>query len=78
LGRGSFKQTGFDWDDGNARKNEEKHGVSMSESEQVFFNAQLLMLQDAAHSHAEPRLHALCRTDEGSLAAGKAAQSLNK
>ena len=28
------KITGFDWDDGNARKNE-KHDVSMAEAEQV-------------------------------------------
>ena len=29
---------GFDWDDGNIRKNS-KHGVSVAEAEQVFFNA---------------------------------------
>lgn len=28
--------TGFDWDSGNARKND-KHGVSMAQAEQVFF-----------------------------------------
>ena len=55
--------TGFNWDDGNARKNE-KHGVSMAEAEQVFFNAPLLMLEDAAHSQHEPRLHALGKSDE--------------
>ncbi len=38
--------TGFDWNDGKARKNE-KHDVSTTESEQVFFNAPLLMLADA-------------------------------
>lgn len=56
--------SGFNWDDGNARKNE-KHGVSMAEAEQVFFNAPLLILEDAAHSHREPRLHALGVTDDG-------------
>ena len=56
--------TGFNWDDGNARKNE-KHGVSMAEAEQVFFNAPLLMLEDAAHSQHEPRLPALGKSDEG-------------
>jgi uncharacterized DUF497 family protein len=55
---------GFNWDVGNARKNE-KHGVSMAEAEQVFFNVPLLMLEDAAHSQTEPRLHALGRTDAG-------------
>jgi uncharacterized protein len=58
------KITGFDWDEGNSRKNE-KHGVSMAESEQVFFNAPLLTLEDYIHSHLEPRFHALGKTDDG-------------
>lgn len=57
------KITGFDWDDGNGRKNE-KHGVSMAEAEQVFFNAPLLLLEDSVHSQKEPRLHALGKTDD--------------
>ena len=57
---------GFEWDDGNVRKNE-KHGVSQTEAEQVFFNAPLLVLTDVAHSQAEPRFHALGRTDEPRL-----------
>ena len=56
--------TGFDWDAGNARKNE-KHGVSTAEAEQVFFNAPLLLLNDAGHSQSEPRLHALGKSDAG-------------
>ncbi len=55
---------GFNWDDGNTRKNE-KHGVSMAEAEQVFFNAPLLLLEDAAHSQGEPRMHALGKADDG-------------
>jgi uncharacterized DUF497 family protein len=55
---------GFEWDAGNERKNE-KHGVSMAEAEQVFFNAPLLLLDDVLHSHSETRFHALCQTDEG-------------
>jgi uncharacterized DUF497 family protein len=58
------KITGFDWDDGNTRKNE-KHGVSTAEAEQVFFNAPLLILADTQHSHRESRFHALGNTDEG-------------
>lgn len=58
------KITGFNWDDGNARKNE-KHGVSMAEADQVFFNAPLLLLEDGVHSRQEPRLHALGKTDAG-------------
>jgi uncharacterized DUF497 family protein len=54
--------SGFEWDDGNRRKND-KHGVSISEAEQVFFNLPLLILEDANHSQREPRLHALGKTD---------------
>jgi len=56
--------TGFDWDAGSERKNE-KHGVSMAETEQVFFNEPLLLLDDVGHSQQEPRLHALGVTNEG-------------
>jgi len=58
------KITDFDWDDGNTRKND-KHGVSMAESEQVFFNEPLLLIADTKHSQGEPRFHALGKTDEG-------------
>lgn len=55
---------GFDWDDGNARKND-KHGVSQSEGEEVFFNQPLLLLEDARHGGQELRYHALGKTHEG-------------
>ncbi|MDO9605968.1 BrnT family toxin [Hydrogenophaga sp.] len=61
----SAKISGFNWDAGNARKSEEKHGVSMAEAEQVFFNTPLLMLEDTVHSEKEARIHALGRSDEG-------------
>ena len=57
------KVVGFDWDDGNARKNE-RHGVSAAEVEQVFFNVPLLLLDDSRHSESEPRFHALGKTLE--------------
>ena len=60
------KITGFEWDEGNARKNE-KHGVSMAEAEQIFFNDPLLLLADVLHSQSEARFHALGKTDEGRL-----------
>ena len=60
------KITGFDWDGGNARKNE-KHVVSTAESEQVFFNSPLLLLADLKHSDRESRFHALGKTDQGCL-----------
>lgn len=55
---------GFDWDAGNARKNE-KHSVSQSEAEEVFFNQTLLLLEDSRHGGQELRFHALGRTHEG-------------
>jgi uncharacterized DUF497 family protein len=59
--------SGFEWDDGNARKNADKHDVGQAEAEQVFFNDPLLMVRDVAHSADEPRIHALARTDDKRL-----------
>ena len=56
--------TGFDWDEGNARKNE-KHEVSQAEAEQVFLNTPLLLLGDPGHSRLESRFLALGTSDNG-------------
>jgi uncharacterized protein len=58
------KIIGFEWDEGNARKNEH-HGVSMAEAEQVFFNNPLLVLPDIKHNETEPRFHSLGKSHEG-------------
>lgn len=58
---------GFDWDEGNSRKNTTKHGVSRLEAEQIFFNDPLLILGDSLHSTHELRFHALGPTDENRL-----------
>jgi uncharacterized protein len=52
---------GFEWDQRNARKND-KHDVSQSEAEQVFFDARLFVAPDPNHSTDEPRYHALGTT----------------
>jgi len=57
---------GFDWDAGNSMKSE-KHSVGDIEAEQVFVNEPLLVIEDRAHSVAEPRWHALGHTNEGRL-----------
>ena len=57
---------GFDWDEGNVRKND-KHGVAQAEAEEIFFNQPLLMLDDLRHREQEARFHALGRTLEGRL-----------
>jgi hypothetical protein len=59
--------TGFDWDQGNARKSADKHGVSQAEAERVFFNEPLLVVPDSKHSEQEMRYHALGSTDERRL-----------
>ena len=55
---------GFDWDDGNARKND-KHGISQAEAEEVFFNQPLIVREDTGHSIRESRFHALGKIREG-------------
>jgi uncharacterized DUF497 family protein len=57
-----MEYTGFDWDEGNLRKNE-KHGVTKAEVEQAFLNRPLIVASDVKHSRQEPRFHSLGRTD---------------
>lgn len=59
--------TGFEWDEGNATKNWEKHDVSQSECEQVFFNKPFIIRRDSAHSETESRYYVLGKTDSGRL-----------
>jgi uncharacterized protein len=57
--------TGFQWDQGNAQKSVDKHSVTQSESEQVFFNEPLLIVDDARRTQLEARFHALGITSSG-------------
>ena len=57
--------TGFDWDEGNLLKNWEKHRVSASKCEQVFFNGPFATGDDERHSGQEPRFYGLGQTDAG-------------
>jgi hypothetical protein len=56
---------GFQWDSGNADKNQLKHQVSQAEAEQVFFNEPLIVREDPKHSQVEPRYYALGQTSVG-------------
>ncbi len=56
---------GFEWDQGNTGKNLEKHDVTDSEAEQVFFNQPLVAVPDEKHSDSEGRIQALGWTDAG-------------
>ena len=53
---------GFEWDSGNARKSEIKHGVTQAEAEEIFFHQPLLIGQDGKQSDKEGRYLALGKT----------------
>ncbi|KPA10635.1 protein containing DUF497 [Candidatus Magnetomorum sp. HK-1] len=57
------KCKGFDWDEGNSRKNWIKHQVTPAQCEQIFFNQPLIVKNDEKHSKSETRYYALGRTD---------------
>jgi uncharacterized DUF497 family protein len=53
---------GFQWDEGNARKLRERHGVEPAECEQLFMQVPLLISADAEHSQIEERWRVLGET----------------
>ncbi len=57
--------TGFQWDNGNARKNADSHDISQHEAEQVFSSRPLLVVDDTARSQQEHRLNAFGVTATG-------------
>jgi hypothetical protein len=57
----------FEWDLGNARKNEQEHEISQAEAEQIFCNFPLRLADDVRHSELEPRYHALGMTNTGKM-----------
>lgn len=57
---------GFEWDAGNRTKNEQKHGVTHIECEQVFFNRPLVVAK-APRIAQEERFVALGKTHGGRL-----------
>jgi uncharacterized DUF497 family protein len=57
--------TGFQWDEGNAPKNWERHRVSPEEAEDVFFHEPLVVRSDIRHSKGEKRYYALGQTGAG-------------
>jgi uncharacterized DUF497 family protein len=55
----------FEWDEGKARRNETKHGVSFREAATAFFDEDRIERPDLAHSAAERRTICLGRSDRG-------------
>ncbi|MEH6951225.1 BrnT family toxin [Nitrobacter sp. NHB1] len=58
---------GFEWDDGNRRKSADKHDVSPTEAESIFFRDPLIVAEDEKHSGSEQRFNALGKTIEDRL-----------
>jgi uncharacterized protein len=58
---------GFEWDEGNIKKNWERHRVSHIECEEIFFNSPIIVKKDEPHSTSEDRYFVLGRTDAGRL-----------
>ncbi len=56
--------TGFEWDDGNWRKSELKHGVAAAEAEEALLAKPLVKI-DPLHSDDEQRYVALGETETG-------------
>ncbi len=54
---------GFEWDEGNIHKNENKHGLKWIAIEEVFFNGPSLIVEDFKHSLNECRCVALGEND---------------
>jgi uncharacterized DUF497 family protein len=53
---------GFDWDEANAVKNWERHGVTPEEAEDIFFHDPFVLRSDVSHSTREKRYLALGQT----------------
>jgi len=57
----------FEWDEGNERKNLERHGVTRQEIEEAFFDPQKKLLENPLYSGSEERYVLLGETREGRL-----------
>ncbi len=57
----------FEWDEGNIKKNWERHRVSHIECEEIFFNRPIIVKKDEPHSTSEDRYFILGKTDAGRL-----------
>lgn len=54
---------GFEWDEGNIKKNWEKHVVAHIECEEIFFNKPIIIKKAELHSTMEDRYFAIGKTD---------------
>ncbi len=56
---------GFEWDQGNVYKSEQKYQVTQGDAEEVFFNQPVCFFEDGKHSLEESRWIALGVTNQG-------------
>lgn len=57
----------FEWDDLKDIENQEKHGVSFDEAQQVFLDPRKIIRRDGEHSVSEERYYCFGQTDKGVL-----------
>lgn len=58
---------GFEWDDGKAERNFEKHAVTFYDAQQAFRDPRRVIAQDLGHSRSERRFFCFGRVDGGVL-----------
>ncbi|MDP2734925.1 MAG: BrnT family toxin [bacterium] len=56
----------FEWDAGNSSK-PQKHGLTLTETEEAFFDENKMIFADWKHSTVEPRITLLGKTKKGRL-----------
>lgn len=53
----------FEWDEQKNLINYEKHGIYLEEAQDAFFDPELLLFEDTAHSSEEPRQFCIGQVD---------------
>ena len=57
----------FEWDENKNSENIRKHKVSFAKAQDIFFDANRMILEDVKHSCSEKRYFCIGKTDEGIL-----------
>ena len=65
MGKEKIKE--FEWDEGNIDKSYKKHGITPNESEEIFLDEDLKVVQDVKHVQGEARFIALGKTSSGKI-----------
>lgn len=58
---------GFEWDKGNIDKSYQKHGITPKETEELFLDENVLLVEDIKHSQREERFIAIGKTTQGKI-----------